>query len=238
MAATQDPPFVDVSSRLCRWCQSIFVGPLGPQEIHPDDSIRIDSWQYGPDTPLPPETSVSCDENSDTGGSTASNLPAGLDMFDHRFNHLFPGFEDSIGNNVLHDVANWESKLLGPPAQLLMDAHPSVWKRYGTHHGTALSFLASAMSGCVICATIRSAIGKASDAFLVNTSAFDTGFTTYGLYHFPQWGTCWVIFHLGLASYVGNITHDTGSSILEFLCRPPRCKCCEGIYQTERVSGS
>ena len=220
---------MDVSSQLCRWCQSIFVGPLGPQQALPWDSISVDSWQYSTDAVAPLHRTEGESEYDDS----KLNLPGDLNMDDNVFNHLSSGFKDFIGGAHLQCISEFESDLLKDfdvpspplPSDVGNDEMSSVWKRYGTHHSTASAFLKSVEDGCVICGSIRSVMPKAKDAFLVDASPFDTGFTTYGVYYFPHRGTCWVVFHLGLAPHHENIDLDTSNSILELLCRPLGCRC-------------
>ncbi|KAK4451019.1 heterokaryon incompatibility protein-domain-containing protein [Podospora aff. communis PSN243] len=127
-------------------------------------------------------------------------------------------FRDTTGMTTL------ESHLLGgfhSQSNLNQPDHSaskSTWKRFGTHHVSASTFLASVARRCVVCESIRAAVSKLSDDFLATGRLFNS-FTTYGVYYFPAWGTCWLVFHLGLSEE--GMELNTDHSILEFLCRPP-----------------
>jgi hypothetical protein len=167
---------------------------------------------------------MGCESNLD--GDVEPYLPNQLMMREGWWIHMGDQFEDDFSIQEMASMAKEEANLLGDFCLLSekrsRNSPSTTWKRYGTHHGSAAAFVASVASGCVICGSIRAAIPTLSDAHLTELRPFDSGFTTYGAYHFPAWGTCWLVFHLGLSE--DGMQVDTEYSVLELLCRPPECE--------------
>jgi hypothetical protein len=206
----------------------------GPSEDLATGSTRVDCWRYNLDHPSTVDrpayeddslSSSSRSESPSSSSSTISNLPGTLYLNGYRFIHLRRGFIDGWAADSAQ-IIRLEEEFLGTKRRDYPAGKPlPLWRRYGTQHASVIEFLVSAMSGCPICVRIRSAVANMSNAELEGSSPFDTGFTTYGIYYFPEYGTAWVIFHLGLPHNHRGLQFDPQQTILHLLCRPHNCKC-------------
>lgn len=106
---------------------------------------------------------------------------------------LVAGFEES--DSDIDGFLNVESVVPTSQDQLSGSNPVPRWRRYGTHPKTAAIFKLSVFDECRICCGIRYAVSIFSWSDLENARGFDTGFTTCGVYYFPESTTSRIIFN-------------------------------------------
>jgi hypothetical protein len=185
-------------------------------------SFRLDCCPILATPPPPPSGhgggDVKCKEDEDLtlenlslGARTGEPyLPGSLYLRDAHDVHLESRFQHN--DDSLPD-------LLDTPSLLLYQEHVP-YRRYGTHHQAVATLKSAVLSECPICTMIRESIGNLSWSELEDAKAFDSGFTTYGIYYFPENTDFWVIFHIGLSNDHPGLSFDIAQTVLHLLCRP------------------
>jgi hypothetical protein len=148
-------------------------------------------------------------------------LPPTLYICGYAYRHLRPDFEES--DSDLDNFLNVDYLVPRRQDQLSESNPVTPWRRYGTHHKAAATFKLAVLNGCRICTGIRDATSNLDWANLESAKVFDTGFTTYGVYNFPESTSSWVVFHLGLPYDYPGLSFDPQTPALHLLCRPNTC---------------
>jgi hypothetical protein len=205
------------SNHLCRVCQSIFRGPLRSKD-DPNVSIRIDCWEWSPESAPPSIRPNYTYQNPPQDGGEETQLPA-AQFLCGKFLHLNNGFivdEDSLDEFSRNDTSKKGPVLEG---ELATRYNGRAWRRYGTHHKSFMSFSSSATNGCMICRAFAMTLQTVNIVDLATTKSADTGFSTYGLYLFKN-SQMWLTFHLGAPLYMNTTSVNMQSPRIHLICQP------------------